>query len=73
MGEGASKPCRAILRTFKTKMPQMDLDLYLLMRKIKRNKHRSRSQDEVSMGDTDLATVEVWTELRRGIQSIFCR
>lgn len=26
MGEGASKPCRAILRIFKREMPQMDLD-----------------------------------------------
>lgn len=50
MGEGASKPCRAILRTFKTKMPQMDLDLYLLMRKIKRNTEagvRTKSQWEI--------------------------
>lgn len=39
-------------------MPQMDLDLYLLMRKIKRNKHKSSSQDKVSVGDTDLATVD---------------
>lgn len=33
----------------------MDLDLYLLMRKIKRNEHRSRSQDKVSVGDTDFS------------------
>lgn len=29
--------------------------LYLPLRKIKRNKHRSRSQDKVSVGDTDFS------------------